>query len=601
MYIFTYGSENGDEVMKNTELEKLIEGIRSITASLDLDELLTKIITNTRTVIPGGDACYLQLYNTETGLLVTKASTALNDNIQSFKTKIGESITGKTFQDGRPKIYHSSEEIYKDMDNISFKNFHHLHDALMGNNKPNALMCTPVSIGDKRIGVMTIHVYKQRKLTNRDLHLLEGFAGQAAIAIQNAQLYTEVKKRLGEVTVLSEQLKEKNELLLKGNQIHDTLTRLSLQNQGVESIVTELDQMMISSTSFVDFLEGEFYPKPSDHSPAFSMDEISIIFSKRQKPVFVETSDGQNYYIYPLINRTVFLGCLIVSHKGVPLTRMDQISIEQGGSALTLELVKKHTLAEVYYKKTHDYFNELLHNHDPDILSAKGKELGLNMSQFLFVSLFKISQSRDLQQLESDIYRLVTKIKKALQRYNILIYGFYNKATLLVSISSPSEIRRISEIIHTIVGNWETNDDSYLHAGVGNPYQGTENITVSHDEANKALSYLSTQKWKKCIQYNEIGVNRLFLNQSKKEIEAFLNEILGPLQLNTVKTSDLEETLYTYIAYNKSATQTAEKLHIHINTLYQRLKKIENLLKLDLNDPKDILQIQLACHLKDNF
>jgi DNA-binding PucR family transcriptional regulator len=217
------------------------------------------------------------------------------------------------------------------------------------------------------------------------------------------------------------------------------------------------------------------------------------------------------------------------------------------------------------------------------------------------VSLFKIVQSRDLQQLESDIHRLVTKTKKVLQRYNILIYGFYNKATLLVSTSSPSEITRVSEIIRTIVAKWETSDDSQLQAGIGNPYQGIENIMVSHDEANKALSYLSTQKREKSIQYNEIGVNRLFLNQSKKEIAAFLNEILGPLQWSKGKTSDLEKTLYTYIACNKSATQTAEKLHIHINTLYQRLKKIEDLLNLDLNDPKDILQIQLACHLKENF
>ncbi|MFD1360842.1 helix-turn-helix domain-containing protein [Lentibacillus salinarum] len=586
--------------MKDAELEKLIEGIRSITTSLDLDELLTKIVTNTRTVISGGDACYLQLYDPETGLLVPKASSGLKKNIQFFKTKIGESVTGKTYQDGTARIYHSIEEIYKNMDNISDNNFYYLHAALIGNNMPNALMCAPVSIGEKHIGVMTIHVYKQRKLTNRDLHLLEVFAGQAAIAIQNAQLYTEVTKSLKEVTGLSVQLKEKNELLLKGNQIHDTLTRLSLQNEGTESIVTALDGMMTSSTSFINFLEGEFYPKRSGQSSAFSMEEISKFFSDRQEPLFV-TSYGQNYYLYPLVNRTVFLGCLIVTLTEAPFTRMDQIAIEQGGTALTLELVKKHTLAEVYYKKTHEYFNELLQNHDSDTLFARGREYGLDMSQFLFVSLFEISQSRDLQQQESDIHRLVTKIKKALQRYDILIYGFYNKATLLVSISSPSEVIKISESIRSIVARWQTNEYSQLHAGAGNPYRGIENIAVSHDEANKALSYLSSQKYVNFIQYNEIGVNRLFLNQSKKEIAAFLNETLGPLQLNTGKTKDLEKTLDTYIACNKSATQAAEKLHIHINTLYQRLKKIEQLLNLNLNDPKDFLQIQLACHLKENF
>jgi transcriptional regulator with GAF, ATPase, and Fis domain len=331
------------------ELEKLIEGIRSITSSLDLDELLTKIVTNTRTVIPGGDACYLQIYDQKTGLLVPKAYSSLNHNIQNFKTRVGESITGKTFQDGRTRILHSTEEIYEEMDNISDDNSYYLHAALLGDNLPNALMCTPVSIGEKRIGVMTIHVYKHRKLTNRHLQLVEGFAGQAAIAIQNAQLYTEVRNRLREVTELSEQLRVKNELLLKGSQIHDTLTRLSLQNQGVGAIVRELNRMMTLPVSFIGYLEGEYYPKQTDRFPAFSTDEISKIFSKRQTPTFAQVSDGQKYYLYPLINRTVFLGCLVVTLSGASITRMDKTCIEQGGSVLTLELVKKHTLAEVYY------------------------------------------------------------------------------------------------------------------------------------------------------------------------------------------------------------------------------------------------------------
>ena len=65
--------------------------------------------------------------------------------------------------------------------------------------------------------------------------------------------------------------------------------------------------------------------------------------------------------------------------------------------------------------------------------------------------------------------------------------------------------------------------------------------------------------------------------------------------------TELEETLLTYFESNRSATKTAEKLHIHINTLYQRLRKIEHLLQLDLNDNEDSLKIQLACHLQSTY
>ena len=48
-------------------------------------------------------------------------------------------------------------------------------------------------------------------------------------------------------------------------------------------------------------------------------------------------------------------------------------------------------------------------------------------------------------------------------------------------------------------------------------------------------------------------------------------------------------------------TKTAQKLYIHTNTLYQRLKKVEDYLHISLKKPEDLLQVQLACYLKNNF
>ncbi|KAB7709265.1 hypothetical protein F9802_03320 [Bacillus aerolatus] len=86
-----------------------------------------------------------------------------------------------------------------------------------------------------------------------------------------------------------------------------------------------------------------------------------------------------------------------------------------------------------------------------------------------------------------------------------------------------------------------------------------------------------------------------------EEIERFLNETLAPLQQESDPNNELEHTLYVYIESNKSAAETAAKLHIHINTLYKRLKKIEKLLQMNFNCPEDNLKIQLACHLKKSL
>jgi DNA-binding PucR family transcriptional regulator len=96
-------------------------------------------------------------------------------------------------------------------------------------------------------------------------------------------------------------------------------------------------------------------------------------------------------------------------------------------------------------------------------------------------------------------------------------------------------------------------------------------------------------------------LNKLFLNQSPGEIQQFINEVFLPLTSAHERKTELEETLLTYFELNRSATKTAEKLHIHINTLYQRIRKIEHLLQLDLNDNEDSLKIHLACHLRTTY
>ncbi|WP_158735647.1 helix-turn-helix domain-containing protein [Alteribacillus sp. YIM 98480] len=581
---------------KDKELNQLIDGIHSITSSLDVDKVLSNIIKNALMVFPNGDAAFLQLYDPAQDRLIPKASAGFNKSINFFKTKVGESITGKVFKEGSSKIYYSVDDIYKDMSNVSDENAFHIHRAVE-NRTAKALICVPVSIGDKQIGVMTIHLYKEGSLTADSAHLLQGFADQAAIAIRNAQLYTDLKKNLSEVTVLSEKLKEKNQVLLKGNETHKTLTRLSLQNKGIHPIVLELNRMMGTALYFVDVLENIYYPKRSSHFQPFKRETIAEIFSKKREPVYMSGGNGKDFYLYPIINRAVFLGCLVVLISK-PLSRLEHVTIEQGASALALELVKKQTLTEIQYKKTHEFFNELLEHKDPESLTEKGKDFGIDLSSCLFVTVLELKNISDLELLEANIHQLVSSLKSQLTSFDYLVFGFHNKINLMAAMQRDTDMQKVTSIITNTVKEYNQRNSHHLSVGIGRLYKGMENINKSYDEANKALSYITKRKKRGIIHYEDIGVNRLFLDQSSEEMNRFVDEIFEPLKSNDL---DLKKTLMVYMESNRNAKLSAEKLHIHINTLYQRLKKIEKRLNLDLNNPEDILKIQLACHLMNHF
>ncbi|WP_099364554.1 helix-turn-helix domain-containing protein [Fredinandcohnia onubensis] len=574
---------------KGAELEMLIEGIRSVSSSLVLDDLLEKITKNALSVIPVANAGYLQLYDYDQEKIITKTSVGFEPNIRKLKMKVGESITGMVFKEGKPLIYHSKEQIFKVMseNSISERNLNIIKSSYKGK-EIQAIVSVPISIGDKRIGVMTIHQFnKVGKFTDDDVRLLQGFASQAAIAIQNARLYTEVKQQLNELS--------------KRNEVHDRLIKISIQNKGLKSIIREIGKMINGPFSFYDYLENDWYHNQEKEKIHFSVDEITTIFKHRRNAVFMESRkpDEGKFYLYPILNGTIFLGCFIYPYSNT-LSIIDRIIIEQGGSLLALELVKKHTLEEIYYKKSHEFFNELIQSKEPEVLLEKRKEFNLNPSHMFYVVLIELVNYKDLYKLGADIHSIISLIKKNIQVVQ-LIYGFHNKILLLVSFAHNSVSDDTIRGLKTIITNWKTNNDSFVCVGIGSEKQGLYHIGKSYEEAKKAVAYLVNKKESGMIAYESIGVNRLFINQDTNEIQEFINNLFQPLNTAKSKKNDLEQTLLTYVKLNKSINETAKKLHVHINTLYQRLKKIEDMLNLSFNDPKDFLEIQLACHLKETF
>ncbi|MGG2072884.1 helix-turn-helix domain-containing protein [Lysinibacillus irui] len=93
-------------------------------------------------------------------------------------------------------------------------------------------------------------------------------------------------------------------------------------------------------------------------------------------------------------------------------------------------------------------------------------------------------------------------------------------------------------------------------------------------------------------------MNRLFIHQTQEELLGFVNEVFLPLRNEKTKHHLLEETLLMYIKQNGSVGETAKQLHIHVNTLYQRLRKIEEKLTISFQNADDVLRLQLACYLK---
>ncbi|MGW4246125.1 PucR family transcriptional regulator, partial [Nocardia sp. NPDC004722] len=78
----------------------------------------------------------------------------------------------------------------------------------------------------------------------------------------------------------------------------------------------------------------------------------------------------------------------------------------------------------------------------------------------------------------------------------------------------------------------------------------------------------------------------------------FLDDTLGPVvDYDARRRTELIHTLETYFATGCSLTASAKQLHVHVNTVTQRLDRITGLLGEGWQHPNRALEIQLALRL----
>ncbi|MEZ0117746.1 UNVERIFIED_ORG: sugar diacid utilization regulator/putative methionine-R-sulfoxide reductase with GAF domain [Heyndrickxia coagulans] len=568
--------------------QKMMESIREISVVNDLNTHSTKILENALSVIPAADFGVLWMYDeTENALLPKAWAGGPSEQIQHMKMKVGEGIIGRTFRENKSQMYTNIDDIISASSSIAEENLHHLNRSY-NFEYLQSVISVPINVAEKTMCVLIIYQNgKHPLLSSYDKQLLESFSDQVSIVLMNTRLFQD--------------LKQQNQLLSQRDEIHQTFMKLSLQSKGIQNIANELRRMIHTSLVIVDFTDNQSYSCGNFWPSLSQIDQLNRAFSTIRSPIFHsfnDSGDCTTFYIQPIVAVDFCLGLIIVEsdeHEFSPLSKM---IIEQSSSVIALELIKKQTLADSFYKKTNDLFHDFLCCREYDLLRKKAIELGIHQHSFFLSTLIQLQPLADMQVMNLKMHRLVSDIKKKFQQKAPVVFGLNNKVTVLFQFEGATTQTYIVNQIQFFITNWSDSDNNFLRVGMGTCYSGLERIAKSYSEADKALSYLISRQKDGIMQYQDIGINRLFIHQSQEEIISFIDEVFHPLKSDHDKNNDLEKTLLVYMETNRSPAQTSKTLHIHVNTLYQRLKKIEEKLGISFSNTEHLLKLQLACYLR---
>jgi two-component system NtrC family sensor kinase len=161
------------------ELDVLSKVGKSVTALLETEQLLLRIV-DAGLYLTGAEEGSLLLIDEETGDLYMRAQRNVGERFaRGFRVKVRDTIAGQVVRTGQP--YWSS------VDDQGLK--------VKTNYLVMSLAYIPLKIGNKVVGVLLIdNKLSNRPFTEDDIYLLSTLADYAAIAIDKAELYGQLKE-----------------------------------------------------------------------------------------------------------------------------------------------------------------------------------------------------------------------------------------------------------------------------------------------------------------------------------------------------------------------------------------------------------------------
>jgi PAS domain S-box-containing protein len=213
-----------DEERKN--LFALADISQVINSTLKLDEVL-RIVMDTIVRLTGAERGFLMLAN-EKGEMVTQiARNWEQESLNNNETAISRTVIKRVIESGVPVMTTNAKE------DPRFNGT----DSIIAY-KLRSILCVPLMVKSYLIGV----IYTDNRLQagifrEPERDLIQAFANQAAVAIENARLFASLRKTLEEVTELKNLMDNVFASITSGVITADIEDQITLANRAAETII----------------------------------------------------------------------------------------------------------------------------------------------------------------------------------------------------------------------------------------------------------------------------------------------------------------------------------------------------------------------------
>lgn len=563
------------------ELADLYRTVGQLTAQLDVEEVLRTVVEQARDLL-ASDVAYIMLLDAEGETLTMRVVTG--NRTPSFaeikrpvrpgvSTRIGAPVQTPDFLN-EPRLDHDADT-----------------DRLARLEGIKSVLGVPLKTEFSVLGTLFVANRRIKTFTDREVSVLKSLGEHAALALDNARLYEEAVAAAGAATTARSEAEAHLGRLRRADEVHHRLTEVLLAGDGVAGVAETLAEAFSTAILITDWRHRLLAAAPAVDSLRAS-EPLAPSFMRRRDvrealascaSSYQTARIGNEYLVTPIAARRELLG-YIWSARPPNEEAADTLrtSVEQAARVVALELLREREAIETERRLRRDVMYELLSDRPAEsaIIEHRARQVWPRYGQ-------------DHRPLVATVTARATQAGNPVERARrllaedrpgdfVTVHGRH-LVVLTPRVDREAVYQEANQLLDLLFRNGIEGSIA-IGAVCRSLAETRESILTSRD----LLELLAPRKmiWAEGLETLTV----LFDPTRRERLRTFVGRALGPL----AGRESLIETLQAYYEVGGNRAAAARRLGIHVNTLRQRLERIEVMLGGSVDESARAVPLRLA-------
>jgi GAF domain-containing protein len=573
----------------------VIESAQDLSSRLDLQGLLRAIVHRARNLM-GSHLCWLTVVDAQTGeFQVVVADGAISQRTARMTAGRDLGVAGVVMSTRLP---------FSTPDYLHDTRF--VHDPALDDTFRDegvaALVGAPLISEDRVIGLLFVADRYHRTHTALNVSILCTLATHAALAIHNANAFTEARAALDKADLARAELERHARDVQGAAEAHEQLTSLLARGASLAAMCEAIAQQSGGDVRVLDEAghvigraaapggagtAAEAYSPSGGHSA--DLQRALRESRKAGRSVLAYRHDGELCRAIAVIGGSDVLGAVLLFRRddlhGIALRTFERSSSVIGVVLLSQERVEAEQSRDVAA-----LLRTLIapRQGEPSLTRERAERFGLDLAQPLCLLVVEVEHPTT-----AGFWSRRLRADAALGEQRVL--DEVDGALVLACAATRAQavVERFDAFAQRELGQ-------DFRGVLSRPVSAPEEIPALYAAARRGLTVLGRLGMRAgVVAQNELALySVLFETHDRASLAAFLDATIGAVTAHDGRRgSELAATLLAYFDHHQNATVTATRLGIHVNTMRQRLASIEALLGHWDRNASRALEIHMALRL----